>query len=119
MISEKIKRAAVDPSGIFKQSWKLTDAASNFETALCKEVLYLKQMNQEYENLTNQAWLGNSELGKEKLLSRSRIPGITGETNVGSILKNRRPTKQMRSFSLSQLNAREISRRQSKRNARN
>ena len=84
----------------------MQNAKSNFETSLCKEVLYLKKMNREYEKITNQKRISNSVYGKEKLLYTSNIPEITGETNKGSILQNRRPTKTMRCFSLSALNAR-------------
>ena len=77
---------AEDTSGIFKQSWKLNDSKSNFEAALCKEVLYLKKVDQEFEKITNQARLPNSELSQERLLYTSNIPCVTGATNHGLIL---------------------------------
>ena len=45
----------------------------------------------------------------------SKIPRITGHTNHGTIMKNRKPSIQMTNFSLSQFNARSITRRQVKR----
>ena len=44
-LASTVKNKKEEDAGIFKQSWVITNAKSNFETALCKEVLYLKKMN--------------------------------------------------------------------------
>ena len=122
LISENFYReeaAHNDKDKIFKDSWKINQVGQNFESGLYKEVLYLKEMKKQYEKNTNQKRLSNSVLDKSKLISTTQIPNIIGDTNQGTIMKNRKPASQTRSFSLSNLNLRQISRRQEKRTGRN
>ena len=94
LISEnfyKEEAAHNDKDKIFKDSWKINQVGQNFESGLYKEVLYLKEMKKQYEKNTNQKRLSNSVLDKSKLISTTQIPNIIGDTNQGTIMKNRKP----------------------------
>ena len=73
---------------------------TDFETSLRNEVSYLKKMEQNFEAITKQQTMHNTELDKAKLLHMSTIPAITGHTNYGTVMKNKKPSIQMSNFVL-------------------